>query len=139
MNLCDANVRVRCQSLLSDKRDVFLGPLQQLRYRFLDTEGGGLIASASESGQGRVGVCPGAARRSRMPFSIGSAPRQQANKVEKVSSAKTKAAHILAAESRSDGDGTVSVVGAFAVALVFSTLLFNIRLSVLGTLAYLSD
>lgn len=139
MNLCDANVRVRCQSLLSDKRDVFLGPLQQLRYRFLDTEGGGLIASASESGQGRVGACPGAARRSRMPFSIGSAPRQQANKVEKVSSAKTKAAHILAAESRSDGDGTVSVVGAFAVALVFSTLLFNIRLSVLGTLAYLSD
>ncbi|VDL75181.1 unnamed protein product [Nippostrongylus brasiliensis] len=40
VNLCDANVRIRCQSVLSDKRDVFLGPHQQLRYRFLDTEGG---------------------------------------------------------------------------------------------------
>lgn len=40
MNLCDANVRIRCQSVLQDKRDVFLAPYQQFRYRFVDIDRG---------------------------------------------------------------------------------------------------
>ncbi|KAK6737914.1 hypothetical protein RB195_020173 [Necator americanus] len=36
VNLCDANVRLRCQSVLQDKRDVFLPPHYQFRYRFVD-------------------------------------------------------------------------------------------------------
>ncbi|EPB77576.1 hypothetical protein ANCCEY_03334 [Ancylostoma ceylanicum] len=38
VNLCDANVRIRCQSVLQDKRDVFLAPHQQFRYRFVDID-----------------------------------------------------------------------------------------------------
>ncbi|RCN33940.1 hypothetical protein ANCCAN_20219 [Ancylostoma caninum] len=40
VNLCDANVRIRCQSVLQDKRDVFLAPHQQFRYRFVDIDRG---------------------------------------------------------------------------------------------------
>ncbi|VDM64905.1 unnamed protein product [Angiostrongylus costaricensis] len=40
VNLCDANIRIRCQSVLLDKRDVFLSPHQQFRYRFVDTSSG---------------------------------------------------------------------------------------------------
>ncbi|CAJ0605186.1 unnamed protein product [Cylicocyclus nassatus] len=40
VNLCDANVRIRCQSVLQDKRDVFLAPNHQFRYRFVDIDRG---------------------------------------------------------------------------------------------------
>ncbi|XGW12639.1 hypothetical protein V3C99_013366 [Haemonchus contortus] len=40
VNLCNANVRVRCQSILSDKKDVYLAPEHQLRFRFAELERG---------------------------------------------------------------------------------------------------
>ncbi|KAK5981976.1 hypothetical protein GCK32_015325 [Trichostrongylus colubriformis] len=40
VNLTGANVRIRCQSILSDKRDVFMAPNHQLRFRFAELKSG---------------------------------------------------------------------------------------------------
>lgn len=52
-NHAEANIRIRCQSIKSDFKDTFLGPMDEMSFQFYDIDRGESLQEGNDGGEGR--------------------------------------------------------------------------------------